>query len=85
MDRFMGLDLVDKVPEELWTEICTIVQEAVTKTILNEKETQEVKVFAWGGVTNSWGKKRSNRQRKKADIPNWMQSSREQQGEIRPS
>ena len=45
-NRFKALDLVDKVPEELWTEICTIVQEAVTKTILNEKETQEVKVFA---------------------------------------
>ena len=44
MDRFKGLDLVDKLPEELWTEICTIVQKAVTKTILNEKETQEVKV-----------------------------------------
>ena len=42
----MGLDLVDKVPEELLTEICTIVQDAVTKTILNEKETQEVKVVA---------------------------------------
>ena len=45
MDIFKGLDLVEKVPEELWTEICTIVQEAVTKTILNEKETQEVKVI----------------------------------------
>ena len=33
MDIFKGLDLVEKVPEELWTEICTIVQEAVTKTI----------------------------------------------------
>ena len=44
MNRFKGLDLVDKVPEELWTEICTIVQEAVTKTVSNVKETQEVKV-----------------------------------------
>ena len=44
MNRFKGLDLVDKVPEELWTEISTIVQEAVTKTVSNEKETQEVKV-----------------------------------------
>ena len=31
MNRFKGLDLVDKVPEELWTEACTTVQEAVTK------------------------------------------------------
>ena len=32
-NRFKGLDLVDRVPEELWTEDCNIVQEAVTKTI----------------------------------------------------
>ena len=44
-NRFKGFDTVENVPEELWTEICTIVQEAVTKTILNEKETQEVKVI----------------------------------------
>ena len=31
MNRFKGLDLVDRVPEELWTEVCNIVQEAVTK------------------------------------------------------
>ena len=33
INRFRGLDLVDRVPEELWTEVCNIVQEAVTKTI----------------------------------------------------
>jgi len=33
MNRFEGLDLVDRVPEELWTEVCNIIQEAVTKTI----------------------------------------------------
>ena len=32
MNRFKGFDLIDKVPEELWTEIHDIVQEAVTKT-----------------------------------------------------
>ena len=30
--RFKGLDLIDRVPEELWTEVCDIVQEAVIKT-----------------------------------------------------
>ena len=30
MNRFKGLDPVDKVPEELWMEVCNIVQEAVT-------------------------------------------------------
>ena len=33
MNRFKGLDLINNVPEELWTEIQTIVQEVVTKTI----------------------------------------------------
>ena len=33
MNRFKGLDLVDRVPEELWTEVHNTVQEAVNKTI----------------------------------------------------
>ena len=33
-DRFKGLDLIERMPEELWTEVCDIVQEAVTKIIL---------------------------------------------------
>ena len=32
-NRFKGLDLIDKVPDELWTEVRDIVQEAGTKTI----------------------------------------------------
>ena len=35
--RFKGLDLKDTVPEELWTEVCDIVQEAVIKAILKKK------------------------------------------------
>ena len=31
--RFKGLDLIDRVPEELWTELCDTVQEAVINTI----------------------------------------------------
>ena len=33
MNRFKGLDLIDRVPQELWMVVCNIVQEAVTKTI----------------------------------------------------
>ena len=32
-NRFKGIDLIDTVPEELWTEVCDTVQEAVIKTI----------------------------------------------------
>ena len=38
MNRFKGLYLVDRVPEELWTEVCNIIQEAVTKTIAKKKK-----------------------------------------------
>ena len=37
MNRFKGLDLVDRVPEELWAEVHNIVQEAVSKTIPRKK------------------------------------------------
>ena len=37
-NRFQRLDLIDGVPEELWMEVCDIVQEAGIKTILQEKE-----------------------------------------------
>ena len=43
-NRFKGLDLIDRVPEELWMRICNIVEEAVIKTIPKEKEMQEGKV-----------------------------------------
>ena len=37
-NRFKGLDLIDRVPEELWTEVFDIVQEAVIKTIPKKKK-----------------------------------------------
>ena len=37
-NRFKGLDVIDRVPEELWTEIHNPVQEAVTKTIPKKKK-----------------------------------------------
>ena len=38
MNRFKGIHLLDRVPEELWIEVCNTVQEAVTKTILKKKK-----------------------------------------------
>ena len=40
---FNGLDLIDKVPEELWMEVCNTVQEAVTKTIPKKKKCKKEK------------------------------------------
>ena len=42
-NRFKGLDLIDRVPEEIWTEVCDIVQEAVIKTIPKKKECKKAK------------------------------------------
>ena len=41
--RFKGLDLIDRVPEELWTEVCDIVQEAGIKTTPKEKKCKKSK------------------------------------------
>ena len=41
--RLRGLDLIDRVPEELWMEIYSIVQEAVIKTIPKEKKFKKAK------------------------------------------
>ena len=41
--RFKGLDLIDKVPEELWREICDTVQETGSKTIPKKKKCKKVK------------------------------------------
>ena len=42
-NRFKGLDLIDRVPEELWTEVCDILQEAVIKTIPKKKKRKKTK------------------------------------------
>ena len=42
-NRFKGLDLIDRVPEELWTKVCDIVQEAVIKTIPKKKKCKKAK------------------------------------------
>ena len=42
-NRFKGLDLTDRVPEELWMEVHDIIQEVVIKTIPKEKKYKKAK------------------------------------------
>ena len=42
-NRFKGLDLIDRGPEELWKEVCDIVQEAMIKTIPKKKKCKKAK------------------------------------------
>ena len=67
-NRFKGLDLIDREPEELWMEVRDIVQE----TGINHphgKEMQKGKTVIQGGLTNSCEKKRSKAKEKRKDIP----------------
>ena len=45
-NRFKGLDLVDRVPEELWAEVHNIVQEVETKTIPKKKKCKKAKCLS---------------------------------------
>ena len=67
-NRFKGLDLIDRVPEEICTGVHDIVQEAVIKTIPKEKKCKKSKMAVRGGLTSSCEKKRSEKQRRKGKI-----------------
>ena len=56
-DRFKRLDLIDRVPDELWTEVHDIVQETGIKTIPKKKKCKKSKMAVWGGLTKSCEKK----------------------------
>ena len=65
MNRFKGLDLVDRVPEELWMEVLNTVQEVVTKTSHKKKKCKKAK---WLSEEAFQIAKRSKRQRRKGKI-----------------
>ena len=67
-NRFKGLDLTDRVPDELWAEVHDIVQETGIKTIPMEKKCKKSKVAVLGGPKNSCEKKGNEKQRRKGKI-----------------
>ena len=75
-NRFKGLDLINRAPEELWTEVCDIVQEAVMRTIPKKKKCKKAKWLSEKALQNSWEKKGKEKEKRK-DITIWMQSSKE--------
>ena len=56
-NRFKVLDLIDRVLDELWTEVHDFVQETGIKTITKKKKCKK-QMAVWGGLTNSYEKKR---------------------------
>ena len=65
-NRFKGLDLIDRVPDELWMEVCDIVQETGSKTIPKEKKCKEAKWLSEEALQIAV--KRSEKQRRKEKI-----------------
>ena len=49
-NRFKGLDLIDRVPDELWTEVCDIVQETGIKTIPKKNKCKKGKWLSEGAL-----------------------------------
>ena len=67
-NRFKGLDLIDRMPDELWNEVHESVQETGIKTIPMERKCKKSKMAVWGGLTNSCEQKRGEKQRRKGKI-----------------
>ena len=88
-NRLKGLYLVDRVPEERWTEVHNIIHEAVTKTIPNKKKFKNAKWLSEEALhiakkrREVKGKGEKQRYTQLKIYP--MQSSREKQGKIRRS
>ena len=64
-NRFKG---PDRVPDELWNEVCDIVQETGIKTIPMEKKCKKAKWLSWEALQIAVKKKRSEKQRRKGKI-----------------
>ena len=68
-NRFKGLDLIDRVPDELWMEVRDIVQEKENKTISKKEKCKKAKWLPGEAFQiNSCEKKRGEKQRRKGKI-----------------
>ena len=82
-NRFKGLDLIDRVPEELWMEVRDIVQETGIKTIPKEKKCKKAKWLSEEALQIAAKEEKRKAMEKRKEIAISMQSSKELQGEIR--
>ena len=68
-NRVKGLDLIDRVPEEQWTEVHDIVQEAVIKTIHKKKKCKKAKWLSEEGLQIAMKKREQKAKEKRKDTP----------------
>ena len=68
-NRFKGLDLIDRVPEELWTEIHDIVEEAVIKIIPKKKKCKKAKWLSEEVLQIAVKRREAKSKGRRKDIP----------------
>ena len=68
-NRFKGLDLIDRVPDELWTEVCDIVQETGIKTMPMEKKCKKAKWLSEEALQIAVKRRKQEAKEKRKDIP----------------
>ena len=68
-NRFKGLDMIDRLPEELWREVHDIVQEAVIRTILKKKKCKKAKWLSKEALQIAEKKREAKGKEKRKDIP----------------
>ena len=83
MNKYKGLDLLDRVPEELWTEVHNIVQESVTKTIPKKKKCKKAKWLSENALKTAGKRRKVKGKGERERYTQLDAESREQQGEIR--
>ena len=77
-NRFKGLDLIGRVPDELWMDVCYIVQETGIKTIPMEKKCKKAKWLSEEDLQIAVKRREVKKAKEKGkDISIWMQSSKE--------
>ena len=68
-NRLTGLDLIDRVPEELWTEVCDIVQETGIKIIPKEKKCKKARWLSEEALQIAVKRREAKAKEKRKDIP----------------
>ena len=68
-NRFKRLELIDRLPEELWMEVCNVVQEAVFKTIPKKKKCKKSKWLSDEDLQIAEKRREPKAKEKRKDIP----------------
>ena len=68
-NKFKGLDLIDRVPDELWMEVCDIIQETEIKTILKKKKCKKAKWLSEKAFQIAMKRREAKSKGKRKDIP----------------